>query len=330
MRNIPVFHDLAEKAKRLCPNAWVFNFSNPLSVLTRVPHKCFGIKTIGMCHGVVGNAQRLVRLAGLDPKARLDYVTTGLDHVSWFTRLYADGVDVLARLKELGFCRSEGKMPRGGKDQDAFVGAIESAAANFAVWRELGYMSAISDRHAVETWPWFIVHESDEETYHVKRTTIAERQQNYVDGKARLERYIGGERNLFACVGHGNDPAIGVVEALCGFRTFEFTANYRNVGQIPGFPEDSVVETRCFFDRAGVHPLTSPMPDLLKAIVVPHALRQEASVDIALHGTFDDLVALVTTDPLCCRLPMGKCREMVREMILGTTEYIRNPRLLEF
>ncbi len=40
--------------------------------------------------------------------------------------------------------------------------------------------------------------------------------------------------------------------------------------------------------------------------------------------------SLVVTDPLCGRLPMGRCREMMREMLTANRKTIRNPRLLEF
>ncbi len=47
-RNIPVFNDLAAKMKKYCPDAWLINVTNPLTVLTRLPQRDFGIKTIGM------------------------------------------------------------------------------------------------------------------------------------------------------------------------------------------------------------------------------------------------------------------------------------------
>jgi len=47
VRNIPVFHEIASRISRLCPSAWMINVSNPLTPLTRVPTRCFGVKAIG-------------------------------------------------------------------------------------------------------------------------------------------------------------------------------------------------------------------------------------------------------------------------------------------
>ena len=71
-------------------------------------------------------------------------------------------------------------------------------------------------------------------------------------------------------------------------------------------------------------------PVLDPALVLPQVLRQEAIIDIALTGSFDELVALITTDALCSRLEMGSCRVMVRQMLEATAEWIGNPRLLDF
>ena len=43
----------------------------------------------------------------------------------------------------------------------------------------------------------------------------------------------------------------------------------------------------------------------------------------------DELVALVAGDPMCCRLAVGDCRRMVRELLHANRQWIRNPRLLE-
>ncbi|GAG36968.1 unnamed protein product, partial [marine sediment metagenome] len=189
VRNIPVFHDFARRMKRLCPDAWMLNFSNPLTVLTRVPHKCFGIKTVGMCPGVEGHVRTLASLAGLSRDARLDYTVTGIDHGSWLTRLCADGVDVLERLKETGYCRSDDKIPQTVKTDDPLMTTCSSRAI-FAVWREIGYLPALNDRHAVENWPWFLISNTDDLPFAIQRTSIAEREEGYRLKRAYVERFV--------------------------------------------------------------------------------------------------------------------------------------------
>lgn len=327
-RNIPVFFDLAQRMHRLCPDAWMLNCSNPLTVLTRVPTKEFGIKAVGLCPGAANQARAMANLAGAPPDARLDYIVTGIDHGSWFTRLYANGLDVLQRLRELGYCRTDDRLPGDSNTDDPFAKCAHNRAV-FALWKQTGYLPTTGDRHHVENHPWFIVNESGALPFGIKRTSIEERQAGYAQARGFLQNYIETQDDR-PYSGHGNDPVRETIESLAGYKSFLYTANYMNIGQIPGAPEGAVVETRCRFDAAGVHPLSSPMPDVLKAITLPHIFRQQAMIDVILRGTFDEFVALVATDPLCCRLPMGTCRQMMKEMLTANRGLIRNPRLLEF
>jgi len=330
VRNIPVFHQIAERMKSLCPGAWLINVSNPLTVLTRVPHRCFGIRSVGMCPGVENQVASLAKLAGAGEGVSPDYVVTGIDHGSWFTRLRAGDRDILGWLKEAGYCRGDGLLPSEVRTEDPLAENAQTRAA-FAVWHEVGYLPSIGDRHIVENFPWFVAQPTAELPFRLKRTSIDERRARKERNKTRFEAFVKSEDEVaLGGLGHGDDPVALVVESLCGFRSFLYGSNAPNVGQIPGLPEGAVVETRCRFDAAGVHPLASPMPDILKCLTLPTVLRQEMIIDIALEGTFDQLVALILTDPLCSRMPIGRCREMARELLTANREWIRNPRLLEF
>jgi len=329
VRNVPVMHGIAERVSKLCPDAWFINVTNPLTVLTRVPHLAFGIKTVGMCPGVESQARLLANVSGADPSARLDYVATGIDHGSWFTSLYADGVDVLKRLKEIGYFRSDDRLPSTPLIHDPLSHSVGSRAV-FALWRELGYMPGICDRHHVENHPWFLC-ESGELPFGIERTSIEQRQAAVTRRKALIEKFVAsGRESDLGALGHGDDPLLEVIESLSGHRSFIYGSNFMNVGQIDDVPKGAVVETRCYFDRAGVHPLCSPMPTLLKAMVLPHIYRQEAIIEVALRGTFDELVAIILTDPQCARLKISDCRTMVQEMVHANRQWIANRRLLEF
>lgn len=330
VRNIPVFHDLARRMSRLCPSAWLINVTNPLTVLTRVPHKCYGINTVGMCPGVEETAKALAVLAGASPEDRRDYVVTGIDHGSFFTSLLAGDIDVLAELQRRGYRRGDDRLPTDVCGEDPLAGQV-SLRACFALWAELGYMPAIGDRHTVENYPWFLTRPDGRLDFGIRRTSIEDRLEWRRSHRRQLEAYVANPcEETVRDLGHGDDPIGPIIGSLRGARSQLWGSNYRNLGQIPGVPEGAVVETRCLFDAAGIHPLTSPMPDLLKAVVLPTVYRQEAVIDIALGGTFEQLVALVATDPLCARLEIGQCRQMVRELMEAHRDYVMNPRLLDF
>lgn len=328
VRNIPVFYGFAEQMAAYCPQAWLLNVSNPLTVLTRVPEREFGIKTIGLCPGVEETVHTLVEGAGLNPGGQIEFSSAGIDHGSWFTRITADGKDVLERLRELGYCRDDGGAEEGPTFPTEAMGKLRAA---FALWRLTGYLPAINDRHHVENVPWFLPCRVEPLPYGVARTSVEERYQSRRERQQHLQQYVDtGDAIALAELGHGDDPLVAVIEALCGHRSMTLGINYRNDGQIDALPRGAVVETRGRIDSAGVHPFVSPLPPEVQPIVLPIVLRQEQIIDITLHGTFDDLVALIAGDPLCCRLSFPECRQMVREMLEANRSLIQNPKLLAF
>ena len=329
MRAIPVLNDIGEAVQRHCPNAWLINVSNPMSVLTRTPQRNFGIRTLGSCHAVERTARTFAGLAGAPADAQLDFVVAGIDHGTWFTSLRADGMDILARLDALGYRRHADELLTQERPEPLPYSPASFRIA-FLAWREFGHLPAVPDRHTVENWPWVLPGDGNL-PYGLRPTTIPAREEARDKKRQLIENYLdGGDEAHIEALGLADDPLAEMVEALLGRRRLFWTTNYTNLGQTPQLPAGSVVDTRCLFDGAGVHPLCSPLPEALMPIVLPHALRQETSIDIALTGTFSELVTLVNTDPLCSRLSIGQCRTMVREMLSATRKWIKNPRLLEF
>jgi 6-phospho-beta-glucosidase len=85
-------------------------------------------------------------------------------------------------------------------------------------------------------------------------------------------------------------------------------------------PLGAIVETRGVLDGTGFHPLASPLPPQLEAIVRPHALREEMTIDAALEGDFDKALAVLVTDPLLVR--PDDARPMLEEMIAATRAWL--------
>lgn len=52
MRNIPVFVDLTEKIRRFAPRAFIINYTNPMSTLTKTICLHTDQPVVGLCHGL--------------------------------------------------------------------------------------------------------------------------------------------------------------------------------------------------------------------------------------------------------------------------------------
>lgn len=317
LRNVPVFLQLGRAMEEhYCPTAWMLNCSNPLCALTRVVNRETSIRALGVCHGVPHIVKAFADFFG----AELDqcaYVNTGIDHCSWFTHFRVDGRCAWELLREKGV-DDWLALPADQAEQDETFKGIYSLRVGILLGRNLGGLPAISDRHMVEFVPGFLDSEETVKEYGLRRTTIEEREKGAAEGRAKLERILSGEEEVKAS--RGSDPIDTSIAALYGGPPREDNLNAPNVGQVPQLPEGAIVETRGVLDSAGVHPLVSPLPAPLEAVVRPHTIRETLTVDAALEGDFEKALAALSSDPLIKNADVA--RPLLKEMIAATKEWL--------
>jgi alpha-galactosidase len=133
-----------------------------------------------------------------------------------------------------------------------------------------------------------------------------------------MERILRGEEEIR--LSRSSDPVDAWIVALTGGPAHEDNLNAPNIGQVPQLPEGAIVETRGILDGAGFHPLASPMPAQLEALIRPHTLREELAVDAGLGGDFDKALAAMTSDPLLHDGTIAK--PLLEEMLAATREWL--------
>lgn len=319
LRGVPVYLQMAQAMERHCPQAWMLNCSNPLCALTRVVNKETGIRALGVCHGVRNRVRMFADFFQVPPE-RLSFVNTGIDHCAWFTELAVDGRPAQDILREMGIAEWL-KLPPAEAEAHPVFAPLYGFRCGLKLWPLVGALPAISDRHLAEFFPWFQRGDGIER-YGLTRTTIADRIKSGAEGRARVERLVSGEEPLPPLVSErAMDNMAGWMIALAGGGlTVEDNLNAPNTGQIPQLPREAIVETRGLLDGAGVHPLTSPLTPPLEAIVRPHVLREELTVEAALEGSFEKALAVLTLDPLL--MDFNQARPMLEEMIAATREWL--------
>jgi alpha-galactosidase len=86
LRTIDLVVPICKDMERLCPDAWLFNFTNPeMRVLHAVLHLT-KIRAAGFCHGVLGALEAIPRYLGR-PLDELDIVSAGLNHFYCVTQI---------------------------------------------------------------------------------------------------------------------------------------------------------------------------------------------------------------------------------------------------
>jgi alpha-galactosidase len=281
LRTFPVVVETARDLAELSPDAWLFNYTNPMamlcwSVYAGTPHE----RVVGLCHSVQGTARDLARLLGLDP-AQVEYDVAGVNHLAFFLRLAStDGEDLYPRLAAAIAADPDGR----------------GRTVRAELHRRLGYFVTESSEHAAEYVPWFLGDREERERFRIPLDEYVRRSE---ENLAEFERVAAA-----ACDGDGLatpsslEYAASIVHALETGEPFRFSGNVRNTGLIENLPEDACVEVPCTADGDGIRPhAVGALPPQLAALDRAYLGVCELAVRAYLEGRREWVYHACALDP---------------------------------
>lgn len=101
LRTIPMFEEFAAAIRTCCPDAWVINYTNPMTLCVKTLYRVFPqIKAFGCCHEVFGTQELLGKVlrdvAGIPDAEREDIKVNvvGVNHFTWLTAARYQDIDL--------------------------------------------------------------------------------------------------------------------------------------------------------------------------------------------------------------------------------------------
>jgi alpha-galactosidase len=267
LRTGPAWLEVLRDAERLCPHAWVLNYTNPMSILTLAALAGTAMRTVGLCHSVQGTSRQLARYLEV-PYAELEWRCAGINHNAWFTTLRYHGDDMYPRLRE----RAE--VPE----------VYEHDPVRFEMMKHFGAFVTESSGHFSEYVPYFrkrpeLIERYCRSGYRGESGFYANNWPTWrASNDARIQEMLAGTREI--PLARSQEYASDIVEAIAFNRPTVIYGNVRNTGLIDNLP-DGCVEVACLVDRNGVQPCHfGPLPEQLAALnrshMAVHALMVEA------------------------------------------------------
>jgi alpha-galactosidase/6-phospho-beta-glucosidase family protein len=295
LRNVPVMAGIAQAMQRQCPNAWMLNLTNPMTVLTRVVNMTAPqLKTVGLCHELFGVRGGLIRMFGGTPDD-FEFRVAGVNHLIWVLDMTIRGQDGLQMVRD--FVADGHPLPvpeaRGGW-HEPFVDRWKLKLQLFDVY---GALPAAGDRHLAEFFPYFLTEATGRgEDYGVLLTTIPDRRQQVASARAKVHAAIEGD---LPPVERSHEATANIVSAVANGRSTRTIVNLPNTGQIDNLPRGAVVETLAEITSAGAHPLTvGSLPNGVLSTLQPHVVNQEMIARAALDGDRGLALQAMVNDPL--------------------------------
>ncbi len=328
LRTIPAFVTFAEAIREFCPDAWVINYTNPMSLCVKTLYHVFpGIKAFGCCHEVFGTQKVLKGIYEAETGETVsdwhDILVNviGINHFTWFSEASCRSVDLFPIYRKYIDAHFEEGYELSGENwmNSSFACANR---VKMDLFLRFGLIAAAGDRHLAEFMPGdeYLKDPETVKAWKYSLTPVSWRKDDLKRRLERSERLASGKEEI-PLVSTGEEGIL-LIKALCGLGRIISNVNIPNSAlQIPNLPAEAVVETNAVFSRDRIHPVAAgPMPEKIRVLTMPHIENHRRTLQAALSCDEELVVEAFLTDP---NVLGSHCREtdvrsLVREMIRNT------------
>ena len=350
LRNVPVILEIGRMMEKYCPDAWMLNLTNPMTILTRTFLRETSIKTVGLCHELFGTMELLLEIFGLEDQSNLageglmgvqrlldasgahlwqremSIEVGGINHCIWMTKLNVRGEDGFELLHKFldnpeRFVRKM-PLPPGTKHREASELAMmmQNHKLKLELFRIYNCLPAAGDRHVAEFYPYLLHDEKyAAERFAITPYTIEWQRESRDMFKNWMDWWNAGKMPLDMM--RSEELASDVIVALSGGRPVKAIVNRPNLRQIANLPKHAVVESMALVDSGGIHPFAmGELPAAIKSLLARHVTNQEMTIDAALTGDKRIALQALLNDPLTRDL--DDAASMLDEMLVATRDYL--------
>lgn len=337
MRTVPMYEEIAENIKKYCPNAWVINYTNPMTLCVKTLYRVFPeIKAFGCCHEVFGTQKVLVQalksMRGIEVKDRREIKVNpvAVNHFTWLTQAKYKNIDLFPVYEEFVEKYAETGYTE-NLDKNWMNNVFDcSQKVKFDLFKKYGYIAAAGDRHLAEfcEGKWYLESPESVRKWGFGLTSVAWRKENL---KKKLQKSAdlrnGTQSVKIECTGEEGLQQIRAILGLCDLVT---NVNLPNIGQIPNLPMGAVVETNAVFSSDSVTPVQAgEIPKTIYPLVSRICGAQEVLSGAIANRDLDTIFQVFANDPLVT-CTYTEAKDLFREMIQNTKKYLTSYNIDEF
>jgi alpha-galactosidase/6-phospho-beta-glucosidase family protein len=330
LRTIPIYAEFAAAIAEHCPDAWVINYTNPMTLCTRTLHAVFpGIKAFGCCHEVFGTqkvlAEMIQDMLGLPtpPREEIKVNVLGINHFTWHDKASWRGIDLIPVYRD--FVEKYAESGYHLKQLENWMSTSplfrSPHRVKFDLFRRYGIIASAGDRHLAEFMPpWYLKDPETVAAWKFALTPVSYR----IEHKAKLEEQgvrlaSGAEPVKIALSG---EEGVRQMKALLGLGDLVTNVNIPNRGQLEGAPLGAVVETNAVFSRDSLQPVyAGALPPGLNGLMLRHIHNHETILRAALTRDAELAFQAFVNDPLVT-IGVDDARKLFLEMLRNTKKYL--------
>lgn len=333
LRTLPMFREFAEAIRDYSPNAWVINYTNPMTLCVKMLYHVFPeIKAFGCCHEVFGTQNVLAGIlkkegyvTGDIERRDIQINVLGINHFTWFDYASYKGMDLFPIYRKYidehfdeGFDSSE---------TENWLNRCFACKhrVKMDLFKRYGLIAAAGDRHLAEFMPGdtYLKDPATVESWDFGLTPVSWRKEDLKQKLERSKRLAEFSEEIE--LNPTGEEGILLIKALCGLERVVSNVNIPNTGlQIANLPKEAVVETNAIFERDAIRPIYAGyIPDNVLSLVMPHIKNHERTLKAAETCDRNLVKEAFKEDPLVKgRATDAEIEKLADDMIDNTIKYL--------
>ena len=337
LRHIPIILDICHDMEELCPDAWLLNYTNPVSTVSWAVNDYTHIKNVGLCHSVQHTANELARYLGIPyddsdlPKGstplvfceriheefhELSYWVAGINHMAWYLELKWRGEDAYPLLRE------RFKDPAIYSRLDAHWAGPDIVRAE--IFKAFGYFVSESSLHMAQEVPYFRRRQDLIEKFKLAHTgkfirNVVARMKRKEDEELEQQLRSGLKFPIVRSV----EYVATIIHSIETGIPSRINASVKNNGLITNLLEGCSVEVPCLVDKEGINPChVGDLPPQCAALNQTNINVQKLTVKAVVEKDKTSIFHALLLDPLTSAiLTIDEIQRMVDEIFQAEAEY---------
>jgi alpha-galactosidase len=312
LRVIPPILDICRDIKKICPNAFLINYSNPLSrICLAIKREFPSLKFVGLCHEYQHFMPILQKILNT-PISNLDIKAGGLNHFGVILSIKYRDIgqdaypDIYKRAPEILRSIEHGPYLDNGYNLTAFI--LETYK----------YLPYTSDSHYGEYihWAW------EKSDISAIRRFVRD-YENFLDFEfKKLKRFI--KKGKCAKIVRANEEReIQIVEGILTDANYEEpSVNIPNDRIFTNLPQDLIVECPAIVNKNGINGIElGEYPKGLAALIRTQAAIQDLVVEAILKKSKDLALQALLADPVV--ETYWQAKNIFKELMNQEQDYIQ-------
>ncbi|MGC8489507.1 MAG: 6-phospho-beta-glucosidase, partial [Clostridia bacterium] len=271
-RTVPVAIDLGRAIERLCPQAWILNFTNPSGLITEALLNHAWPRTVGLCNAPRVMERTIAARLGVSAEAvRLSMV--GLNHLSFVTAIDYQGKDILETV--MAAFVAGGQWPDGPAMTDfdrEFLSSLGLLPNGYLRYYWIPERMLAEEQHRVE------------QGYGTRADEVMRIEQELF--RRYRDPSLAEKPPELALRGGAfySEVAVEVLQAIALDQPREMVVNVKNDGAVRELPGDASVEVSSVVDGRGAHPKPQQvLPLAVNGLVQQVKAYEELTIEAAIR-----------------------------------------------